>query len=250
MSVRTSKGVALITGASRGIGKAIAIKYAALGYDLFLTCHRNIEQLDQMAKELVSTNGIQCETFAGDLGHTETVGRLFHHFKEVYDDLDVLVNNAGISYVNLFQDMIEVDFDHLMNTNVKAAFLMSQRAVAYFMKKKQGHIINISSVWGQHGASCEVAYCTSKGALNSMTKALAKELAPSGIQVNAIAPGAIDTDMNAWMSEAERQALEDEIPMGRLGLPREVASLCAYLIKPDAKYINGQILTVDGAWLS
>lgn len=250
MSDKSSKGIALITGASRGIGKAIATEYASLGYDLFLTCHRNIELLDQLAQELMTNHNIRCVTFSGDLGRADTVGRLFDCFSGVYDDLHVLVNNAGISYVNLFQDMTEEDFDHLMNTNVKATFLMCQKAMPYFIKNKNGHILNISSVWGQHGASCEVAYCTSKGALNSMTKALAKELAPSGIQVNAIAPGAIDTDMNAWMSEEERQALEDEIPMGRLGLPKEVASLCAYLIAPEARYINGQILTVDGAWLS
>lgn len=240
--------VAIVTGASRGIGKAIATQLANQGYNLFLTCKNNLNILKNLSTELTENFGIKTVCYQGDLGYSQDVAHLFNQFHEHYNHLDVLINNAGISKMGLFQDLKEEDFDQLMNTNIKSIYLMSRQAIPLLITKKAGHIINISSVWGEIGASYEVAYCASKGAVNSLTKALAKELAPSGIYVNAIAPGAIDTDMNSWLDSEERQQLEEEIPLGRFGTPDEIAHMVSYLLHIGSSYMTGQILKADGGW--
>lgn len=238
------KKSALITGASRGIGRAIAEAFAAAGYDLYLTCLHSEALLHHYCQELTEQYHIRALGFCLDMGDFESVQSLFAQIPR----LDVLVNNAGISYIGLLSDMTPQEWRRLMSTNLDACFYTCKLAVPLMVHEKQGRILNISSIWGNAGASMEVAYSASKGAVNSLTRALAKELAPSNIQVNAIACGVIDTDMNRCFSEEEMQALIDEIPADRLGHPQEVAALALQLAQAPA-YMTGQILTIDGGFL-
>ena len=234
---------AFITGASRGIGAAIANELAAQGYHLYLTCLTNGQRLQSLADELSQTYSVSCQCFVGDIGDYSFVERCFAKI----NTLDVLVNNAGISYVGLLSDMEVSDWNQVMHTNLSASFYTSKLAIPLMLKKHEGKIINISSVWGNVGASMEVAYSASKGAVNSFTKALAKELAPSNIRVNAAAFGTIDTRMNSCFSAEERAALEEEIPIGRYGTPQEAAE-CIYRLATAPAYLTGQIITMDGGW--
>lgn len=190
---------ALITGASRGIGEAIAKELARQGFDLTLTCLNSLDQLKELAGGLEKKYGVSCHIFQGDMGDPEAVDRLFDGLNR----LDVLINNAGISHIGLLSDMSVSQWRRVMSTNLDSCFYTCRRAIPLMVHAKQGRIINISSVWGQAGASMEAAYSASKGGVNSLTKALAKELAPSNIQVNAIACGVIDTDMNRCFSPEE-----------------------------------------------
>lgn len=234
---------ALITGASRGIGKAIAKEFAIQGYDLYLTCISSIEQLKDYAHELEQTHGIRCLAIQADMGCYEDVANVF----EQIPALDVLVNNAGISYVGLLSDMTPEEWHKVMHTNLDACFYTSKLAIPLMLQNHSGHIINISSVWGNVGASMEVAYSASKGGVNTFTKALAKELAPSNIQVNAIACGLIDTDMNKCFTPEDLEAVTAEIPADRMGNPEEIAKL-AYQLATAPTYLTGQIITIDGGW--
>lgn len=234
---------ALITGASRGIGKAIAKEFAIQGYDLYLTCISSIETLNEYAKELEQTHGIRCLAIQADMGCYEDVANVF----EQIPALDVLVNNAGISYVGLLSDMTPEEWHKVMHTNLDACFYTSKLAIPLMLQNHSGHIINISSVWGNVGASMEVAYSASKGGVNTFTKALAKELAPSNIQVNAIACGLIDTDMNKCFTPEDLEAVTAEIPADRMGSPEEIAKL-AYQLATAPTYLTGQIITIDGGW--
>ncbi len=234
---------ALITGASRGIGRAIACEFAKQGYDLILTCLTNIDMLQQLADELTGTYPISCRTYQADMSNYDEVKTIFEDIEQI----DVLVNNAGISYVGLLSDMTPKEWHSVMHTNLDACFYTSKHAIPLMLHHHRGKIINISSVWGNVGASMEVAYSASKGGLNTFTKALAKELAPSGIQVNAIACGLIDTDMNKCFSPEDIEAVKAEIPADRLGTVEEVASLAAQLAEAP-EYLTGQIITIDGGW--
>ena len=234
---------ALITGASRGIGAAIARAFAAQGYDLILTCFNNIDMLEELAVKLEQQYSVSCQAFQTDMGNYEEVSKLFAEM----NTLDVLVNNAGISYVGLLSDMTEKEWHQVMHTNLDAVFYTCKHAIPLMLQKHAGHIINISSVWGNVGASMEVAYSASKGGVNTFTKALAKELAPSNIQVNAIACGLIDTDMNKCFSEEDLQYVIEEIPADRMGKPEEVAALALQLTQSPS-YLTGQIITIDGGW--
>lgn len=234
---------ALITGASRGIGKAIAKEFAAQGYDLYLTCISSIEALKEYALELEQAHGIHCVALQADMGHYDDVVKVYDRIPS----LDVLVNNAGISYVGLLSDMTPEDWHKVMHTNLDACFYTAKAAIPLMLQKHSGRIINISSVWGNVGASMEVAYSASKGGVNTFTKALAKELAPSNIQVNAIACGLIDTDMNKCFSPEDLEAVTAEIPADRMGSPEEIAKL-AYQLATAPTYLTGQIITIDGGW--
>ena len=235
---------ALVTGAARGIGRAVAEELAGQGFDLLLTCLHSIDELNAFCLYLDEKYDIACTSFKGDMGDYETVNRLF----ESVSGLDVLVNNAGISYIGLLSDMSAEEWRRVMATNLDSCFYTCRNAIPLMVHAKQGRIINISSVWGQAGASMETAYSASKGAVNSFTKALAKELAPSNIQVNAVACGVIDTDMNRCFAKEEMDALIEEIPADRIGTPEEVASLVGQLVIAPA-YMTGQIITIDGGWL-
>lgn len=234
---------ALITGASRGIGKAIAREFAQAGYHLILTSSKSQEALEQLACHLAEEYHITCLALQADMGDPEQVKNVFSHTRS----LDVLVNNAGISYVGLLSEMDIADWRRVMSVNLDACFYTCKYAVPLMLEKHAGRIINISSVWGNVGASMEVAYSASKGGMNSFTKALAKELAPSNIQVNAIACGVIDTSMNACFSPEDMDSLIEEIPADRIGKPEEVARLVLQTAQAP-EYMTGQIITIDGGW--
>ncbi len=234
---------ALVTGASRGIGREIANALAADGYHLYLTCIHSEKQLTEYAAALSDRYHISCIPFIGDMGNADDVAALFSSIQ----DLDVLINNAGISYVGLLSEMSPADWRKVLSTNLDSVFYTSRLAIPLMLRKHSGKIINLSSVWGNVGASMETAYSASKGGVNSFTKALAKELAPSGIQVNAIACGVIDTDMNRCFSPDEMEALRQEIPCDRIGTPEEAAQLVKNLLHAPA-YLTGQIITLDGGW--
>ena len=234
---------ALITGASRGIGKAIADAFAAAGYHLYLTCRHNQTLLLEYAKELEKKFSISCHCYTFPIAEEEKVKELFADIPY----LDVLVNNAGISYIGLMADMSYAAWKEVMDTNLNACFLTCRQAIPRMVQRQKGKIINISSVWGNVGASMEVAYSASKGGMNAFTRALAKELAPSNIQVNAIACGVIDTDMNHCFAREEMEALIQEIPADRIGKAAEVAELVMDLAEGNA-YLTGQVITLDGGW--
>lgn len=237
------KRTALITGASRGIGKAIAIEFANAGYDLIITCKNSKTELTLLAERLQADASVDCRTFIGDISDYETVTELYSQIT----DIDILVNNAGISYVGLLSDMSSNCWNEIIGTNLNAAFYCSKLAIPYMLKKKSGKIINISSIWGAVGASMEVAYSASKGGLDAFTRALAKELAPSNIQVNAIACGMMDTDMNRHFSDEDIRSVISEIPADRMGTPEDAAMLALQLCTGNT-YLTGQIIRLDGGW--
>ncbi|MGN0485202.1 MAG: elongation factor P 5-aminopentanone reductase [Lachnospiraceae bacterium] len=242
------KQTVLVTGASRGIGKAIAEKFASAGAQLVLNCCHSETQLiefQKKLKELYHTESLIC---IGDVADDGFVKDMFAQARERFGKVDVLINNAGISYIGLLTDMDLSDWNRVIQTNLTSVFSCCHEAIPDMVHEKSGAILNISSVWGTVGASCEVAYSTAKGGINAFTKALAKELAPSHISVNAIACGVIDTDMNACFSPEERKELEDEIPAGRYGTPQEVAEL-AYSIVTGPSYLTAQVITIDGGWI-
>ncbi|MDD6658132.1 MAG: SDR family NAD(P)-dependent oxidoreductase [Lachnospiraceae bacterium] len=237
------KRCAFITGASRGIGKAIAIALAKDGYDLYLVCKNSENQLLQLKKELENQFCVSITCLIGDVSSFSFIESCFSKI----DHLDVLINNAGISYIGLLSEMSPDEWDRVISTNLSSAFYTSKCAIPMMLQKHCGKIINISSVWGNVGASTEVAYSASKGGLNAFTKALAKELAPSNIQVNAIACGVIDTEMNSCFNKEEMDSLIEEIPSDRLGRSQEVAQMVLRLLDSPA-YLTGQVITLDGGW--
>lgn len=234
---------ALVTGASRGIGRAIAEALAGEGYHLYLTCRQSEAELTQLSHYLSETFSVSCTPILADMGNPQDVKRVFSEISK----LTILVNNAGISHVGLLHEMTVEEWQSLMDVNLNALFYTCRLAIPLMLQRHAGKILNISSVWGNVGASMEVAYSASKGGVNAFTKALAKELAPSGIQVNAIACGLIDTDMNRSFSAEDLEALRAEIPADRIGQPQEAARLALSLLNaPD--YLTGQIVTLDGGW--
>ena len=235
---------ALVTGASRGIGLAIATILAQNGYQLHLTCKNSYKKLKKIAGELSEAYNVPCFAHKTDMGNFAEVWTLFSEI----DTLDILINNAGISHVGLLQDTSVDVWQKVLDTNLSSLFYTSKLSVPKMLENEGGVIINISSIWGNVGASMEVAYSASKGGVNAFTKALAKELAPSNISVNAISCGVIDTDMNKHLSKDEMASLIEEIPANRMGTPREVATLVLQLID-SPKYLTGQIITMDGGFL-
>ena len=242
-----AKKTVLVTGASRGIGKAIAVKFASKGYNVAISCLHNQELLMQSKRDIEAFEAASL-AFLGDMGDWNTCQSMFEGIKKEFGSVDVLVNNAGISYIGLLQDMKPEDWDRIVRTNLTSVFNCCKLALPDMISAKRGKIINISSVWGVAGASCEVAYSATKGGINAFTRALAKEVGPSNIQVNAIACGAIDTEMNKWMSEDDLISLVDEIPAGRLGKAEEVADL-AYHLAYKSNYLTGQVIGLDGGWI-
>lgn len=237
----------LVTGSSRGIGKSIALAFADAGYGIVLNGRTQSEALLETQRQITEKK-VPCLALAGDVGNPSFCETLFHQIQKQMGAVDVLINNAGISHIGLLQDMTPQQWNHLIQTNLSSAFYCSRLAIPHMIAKQHGCILNISSVWGICGASCEAAYSASKGGLNALTRALAKELAPSGICVNAIACGAIDTEMNQFLSCEERSALLEEIPIGRMGRPGEVAKLALQLAQAP-EYLTGQIIQLDGGWI-
>lgn len=233
-----------ITGASRGIGKEIAHTFAKEGYELHLVCKNNLDAMQEYANKLHGSYGAKVFCYAVDLADHAGLAA----FLDTLPEIDIIINNAGISHVGLLTDMSLFEWNHIIQTNLTSVFVICQKLLPAMIRKGNGKIVNISSVWGNMGASTEVAYSTTKGGLNSFTKALAKEVAPSGVQVNAIACGLIDTDMNACFSKEDLEAVIEDIPADRMGQPAEVAALCLQLVQaPD--YLTGQIISLDGGWI-
>ena len=241
------KNSVLITGASRGIGRACALAFAGAGYHVFINCRKSIQDLERVKYEITASGG-SCDALPGDVGNPDEVRRIFRRISNISGGLDVLVNNAGIAWFGLLTDMTDSEWERLMGTNLSSVFYCCRAAVPWMVSRKSGRIINISSMWGTSGASCEAAYSASKSGVHGLTKALAKELAPSNIQVNAIACGVIDTEMNARLTPEERSALADEVPAGRFGTPEEAARLTLMLAEAPS-YLTGQIIGLDGGFL-
>ena len=239
---------ALITGASRGIGKATALIFAQNGYDLILNCAQSVEELKQFASRLEADFHIQTLCCCGDVGNYAFVCGMFEEIRTFCGGIDVLINNAGISYIGLLSDMSYEDWNRIIHTNLSSVFACCKCAIPHMISQKSGKIINVSSDWGVYGASCEVAYSASKGGINAFTKALAKELAPSNVQVNAIACGVIDTHMNACFDDSERRQLQEEIPAGYFAPPEEAAKMILQLASSPS-YLTGQIICFDGGWI-
>lgn len=238
----------LITGASRGIGKSTAILFASKGYHTFLNCASSLKALENVKETIEMHFQAPCTLVPGDVGNPADVSQIYTQIYQECDHLDVLVNNAGIAHIGLLSDMSTEEWERILHTNLSSVFYCCREAIPPMVSQKSGKIINISSMWGTSGASCEVAYSAAKSGVNGFTRALAKELAPSNIQVNAIACGVIDTDMNRQLSDQEREALEEEIPAGRYGTPDEIAQM-VWNIATSPAYMTGQIIGVDGGYL-
>ncbi len=237
----------LITGASRGIGFATALQFATPGNTLILVCKSNIDRLHELA-EIIRTRGATAIAVQADISDSAEVGRLFDTIKSMDLFVDILINNAGISYTGLLQDMTDTEWHTILDTNLSSVFYCCRAVIPMMLRNGAGKIINISSIWGEHGASCEVAYSATKGAVNSFTKALAKELALSNIQVNAVSFGFIDTDMNAKLSPDEIQDFADSyIPAGRIATADEAAEFIA-TVATAGLYCTGQVLGFDGGY--
>lgn len=241
--------IVLVTGSSRGIGKAIAKAFAEKGAKVVLNAATSKERLQNTYNEFINA-GYKVTSFFGDLSNFDTAKSLFEQIQNEYKDLpSIIINNAGISHVGLFTDTTPELWNKILTINLNSAYHCCYLGTPSMISKHQGTIINITSIWGNVGASCEVAYSTSKAAINGLTKGLAKELGPSNIRVNAIACGWIDTDMTSCYTEEEKAAFTEEIPLCRTGKVEDVAQTCLFLASSQASYVTGQILTVDGGLL-
>ena len=237
----------VVTGASRGIGRAVSIYYAQNGFNVCICCRKNSEMLEKVRQEILNY-GVECIAYTGDIGNFQKCETFFKLIAQSYSKIDILVNNAGISHIGLLQDMSPDEWHNIVEANLTSVFNCCKLAIPIMLSRHAGKIVNISSVWGCVGASTEVAYSATKGGINSFTKALAKELAPSNIQVNAIACGIIDTDMNGFLNDDDLQSVLDEVPAGRIGKPEDVAKL-AFDITNTSDYLTGQVIKLDGGWI-
>ncbi|MDO4614105.1 MAG: SDR family oxidoreductase [Lachnospiraceae bacterium] len=239
---------AVITGASRGIGRAAALRFAeAEPMNLMLNCGSSPDALDQVVQTIAQTTSSHALAYVGDVSDEAAVREMFEETEQSFGVPDVLICNAGIDWAGLLQDMTSEEWDRVLSVNLKSAFLSMKYAIPLMLKKHSGSIVLVSSVWGSSGGACEAAYSASKGGLNALARAMSRELAPSGIRVNAVSFGAIDTVMNDRLSREEKSALIEEIPLGRMGTPEEAADFI-YDTAFHHPYMTGQILTMDGGW--
>ena len=239
--------VAIVTGGARGIGREIVIMLINKGFDVIINYYHSEKQAQELQKEVRNTMS-RVELFKADVSKREEAQSLVEFVLKRFDRIDVLVNNAGVSEYKLFTEETDEDWQRVINTNLYSAFVMCQEVAPSMIQKKAGSIINISSIWGMVGASLEVLYSISKAGMDGLTKALAKELGPSGIRVNSIAPGVIDTEMiHQELSEEEIKELEKEIPLGKIGKTRDVARCVSWLVEDE--YTTGQIISPNGGWI-
>lgn len=238
--------IAIVTGASRGIGREVAKELAESRITVIANYNKSEEEAKKLQQELEEQN-FKLEIFKADVSKREDVKKLVEYTIEKHGKIDILINNAGISEYKLFTDETDEDWDKLINTNLYSAFAMSQEVIPNMVHNKKGCIINISSIWGIVGGSLEVLYSISKAGLDGMTKALAKELGPSNIRVNSIAPGMINTKMNSKFTEKEIEEIKEEIPLERLGDPQDIAKCVKWLI--DDNYTTGQVISINGGWV-
>jgi len=236
---------ALVTGASRGIGRSIALKLSELGANLVLNYNKSLSSIEEVVKEIESKGG-KAITIQGDVSVFKDAEKIVKCAVDSFGSLDILVNNAGITKDGLLLRMKEEDFDRVINVNLKGAFNCIKHAAPIMLKQKSGRIVNISSVVGITGNAGQINYAAAKAGIIGMTKATAKELASRGITVNAVAPGFIQTDMTEELSESVKQGIIGNIPLKRLGTARDVANLVAFLVGEESLYITGQVINVDG----
>lgn len=240
------KKVVLITGGSRGIGRGIVEELSKKGYVVILN-YNNSEEEAIKIKEGLEQQGITIQTYKADVSKREQVKQMVQTVLKEYGNIDTLINNAGISQSKLFTDITDEEWDRMLQVNLNSVFYCTQEILPNMIHNKKGCIINISSVWGIVGASCETHYSTSKAAINGLTKALAKELGPSGIRVNAIAPGVIDTDMNKNLTQEELSQIMEEIPLGKIGKVADISKCINWLIEDE--FTTGQIISINGGWV-
>ena len=236
----------LVTGGSRGIGKCIVENLAKEGFNVVLNYNKSIKEAKQIREEL-GEQGINIEICKADVSKREEVKKLIKFTLNKFGNIDVLINNAGIAKLQMFNDITDEDWNDMLGTNLNAAFFTIQEALPNMIHNKNGCIINISSIWGMVGASCEVAYSVSKAGINGMTKALAKELGLSNIRVNAIAPGVIDTDMNSNIDEAIKEEIKSETPLNKIGKPIDIYRCVKWLIEDE--FTTGQIISPNGGYV-
>ena len=245
---KLSGKVAYITGASKVIGEAIAIVLGKLGASVIVGFNNDLEGAKRVVNTIKENNGYAV-ALKGDISKSNDILDIKDFIEKKFGKLDILVNNAGISNLGLFMDYSLDDIDNLINVNLTGTMKLTNALFDLIREGKNQSIINISSIWGNVGASCEVLYSASKGGINLFTKALAKEVASLGIRVNAVAPGVINTKMNSWLKDEEKKDLEDEIPLNRFGETSEISKVVAFLCSDDSSYLTGQIITVDGGML-
>ena len=234
--------IAIVTGASRGIGREIAKVLSNQGIKVIANYNKSEEQAKILQKE-----NPQIDIFKADVSNRAEVKRMVEYTLKKYEKIDILINNAGISEWRMFTETTDEDWDRMMNNNLYSAFCMTQEVLPNMIHNKKGNIINISSIWGIVGASCESIYSISKAGMDAMTKSLAKELGPSNIRVNSIAPGATYTDMNKNLTQEEIEELNNEIPLGRIGTVSDIAKCVKWLIEDE--YTTGQIISINGGWV-
>lgn len=238
--------VAIITGSSRGIGREIAKTLARKGITVVANYNKSEEAAKELKQEL-EEEGIKIDIIKADVSKREDAKKLVEFTLNKYGKVDILINNAGISEYKLFTDETDEDWNKIINTNLYSAFAMSQEVIPNMVHNKSGCIINMSSAWGVVGGSLEVIYSVSKAGLDGLTKALAKELGPSNIRVNSIAPGMIYTKMNEKFSKEELKEIEEEIPLGKIGKPSDIAKCIEWLLEDE--YTTGQVMSINGGWI-
>jgi 3-oxoacyl-[acyl-carrier protein] reductase len=240
-----NRKTAVVTGGSRGIGRSISENLAREGYNVVIN-YRSSEQNAEELKERLLSEGFSVDIFRADVSVACEAESLIEFAKMRFGGLDVLVNNAGIAEIKLFTDITDEDWDKMIKTNLNSVFYCSKHALKYMLPQKSGKIINISSIWGLIGASCEVHYSVTKAGIIALTRSLAKELGPSNIHVNCVAPGVIDTDMNGGFSEDELRDIKNDIPMMKIGLPQDIADAVLFFASDKSNFITGQVLSPNG----
>lgn len=240
--------VAIVTGASRGIGRGISIELAKEGALVVINYSKDLKGAEETLR-LINDFGGYGKIIKGDISDFNTCASIVDETLKAFGKIDILINNAGRSEIGLFMDSTKESIDNLIGVNLLGTMYMAKNVLNHMISRGTGSIVNISSIWGDVGASCEVVYSTSKGGLNLFTKSLAKEVSAMGIRVNAIAPGVIETEMNSFLSLDEKKELEEEIPMGRFGDVSEIGKAVVFLCSENCKYLNGQIIKIDGAFI-
>lgn len=238
----------IISGAAGGIGRSMVVLFAINGYNVLLSYNRSIEKAQLLYRKLKS-KGLSIELFQADVTKRVQVDAMVDYCINQFGKIDILINNSGISQQKIFTDISEDEWDYMINVNLKGVFNCTQSVLKHMIQEKNGKIINISSIWGMVGASCEVHYSSAKAGVIGFTKALSKELGPSNIQVNCIAPGIIETDMLSSFSLEELKQLKDETPLMRLGKPKDIARCALFLASKNADFFTGQILSPNGGFV-
>ncbi|MBC5649318.1 elongation factor P 5-aminopentanone reductase [Christensenella tenuis] len=238
-------GTVLITGASRGIGRACALAFGRAGWCVAVNYNKSRQEAEGLLDELRRMH-VSTDLFRADVSDAMQVAKMIQEIECRFGSVNALVNNAGIAQQKLFTDITEAEWQHMFDVNVKSMFLCTQAVLPGMVSAKRGCIVNLSSIWGITGASCEVHYSASKAAVIGFTKALAKEVGPSGVRVNCVAPGVIETDMTAGLDEGARRELAEETPLACLGTPEDIAQAVLFLAGESGRFVTGQVLSPNG----